>query len=242
MSKLLDHHDIFYFRIPLDTVPFEELPVPITERYAYGRFYHVASVLNEPSIFHMFGVYDFLTVEPIKDIHLFKDKDLLLGEVISCEPPLRGRHKWPLLGQEPINIVKADLPHLKFGGKDKKTAFYLKEGNYYTFSGIETEYENVKHLQEPDFNGETNIIIKIAIELIRRKLKELGQSISKQEFENIAFSIFRNRFDSSKINDTDIWHYIKHVIPEILEIPIYSEVPKAVRRKALNEVNGLERD
>jgi len=238
MSKLLEHHSIFYFRIPLDMIPFEELPVLITERYAYGRFYHVASVLNAPSHFHMFGVYDFLTNEPIKDIHLFKDKDLLFGEVISYEPPLRGKAKWTLLGQEPINIMKADLPHMKFGGKDKKTAFYLKEGNYHTFSGIKTDYENVKHLQETDFNGDTNIIIKIAIELLRRKLKALGQSITQQEWENIAFSIFKNDIDSGKIKDDDIWHYVKSAIPGILEIPIYNEIPKAIRGKAVNEVEG----
>ncbi|WPV65816.1 hypothetical protein [Chitinophaga sp. LS1] len=233
MSKTLKHNNIFYFCIPLDNIPFEKLPIEITERYAYCRFYNVSSVINEPSEFNLVGVYDFLNNVPLKKIDILLTTDFLFGEVISYSPPLRGKESWKLIDSHPVNITKKELPHLKFGNK---TFFYLKEGKYFLVAGIESSYENVKHLENPNWNGDISIKLRIIVEILRRKAKAIDLHISTQEWEEIAFIVMRSEYSTKRMNDDAIKDGVSNLLPEMLKMPIYSEIPIEIRGKSLDEI------
>lgn len=234
MTKTLSHNDFFYFCIPLDNIPFDKLPIKISERYAYCRFYHVSSVINEPAEFNLVGVYDFLSNEPLKTIKELLTNDFLFGEVISFDPPLRGKGSWKIIEQHPINITKEDLPHLKFGNKEG--GFYLKDGKYYLFAGIKSKFENIKHLEDCFFYGDNSIKLRIIIELIKRKAKELNQHISLEEWKEIASLVFGSTYSKKPVRSDIINDAVQNLLPGMLEMPIYTEIPKEIRGKVLDEV------
>jgi hypothetical protein len=233
MAKVLNFHDIFYFRIPLDNIPFDVLPIVINERYAYCRFYHVSSVLGTASMFRMVGVYDFLSEQPIDDITQFKEREFLFGEVSSFDPPLRGPGKWILLAKEPVLPGVIELPHLSFGSSS--CAFYLKDGKYDSGYGIETDYENVKHLEDNYFYSEDTIQLRIILETVRIRAKAIQMEISQQEWEDMAFKVLRAGRFYKKMNDSDIAYNAKSTVKEVLARPIYAEVPKKWRQRAIIE-------
>jgi hypothetical protein len=233
VAKILNSDDIFYFRIPFDNIPFDALPITISERYVYCRFYHVSSVIGEPSVFQMVGVYNFLSELPLDDITLFKQNEFLFGEVAVFDPPLRGPGKWTLLAREPVLPGVIELPHLGFG--DSECAFYLKDGDYAAFSGIKIAYENIKHLERNYYYSEDTIQLRIILELVRIRAKALQQKISQQEWEDVAFNVLRAGRFYKKISDEKISYYSKRTLKEVLARPIYAEVPKKWRQRAITE-------
>jgi hypothetical protein len=233
VAKILNSDDIFYFRIPLDNIPFEALPITISERYAYCRFYHVSSIIGKPSAFQMVGVYDFLSELPVDNITLFKKNEYLFGEVSMFDPPLRGPGKWKLLAREPVLPGVIELPHFGFGSGT--SGYYLKNGDYALFSGIKTAYENIRHLEESYYYSEDNIQLRIILELVRIRAKALQKEISQQEWEDIAFKVLRTGRFYKKMNDSDITYNAKSTVKEVLARPIYSEVPKKWRQRAITE-------
>jgi hypothetical protein len=233
VAKILNSNDIFYFRIPLDNIPFDALPITISERYAYCRFYHVSSVIGEPSMFQMVGVYNFLSEQPQDVITQFKGREFLFGEVITFNPPLRGPGKWALLAKEPVVPGIIELPHLTFGSSD--CAFYLKDGQYISGLGIKVDYEKVKHLERNYFYSEDTIQLRIILELVRIRAKALKIEISQQEWEEIAFSVLRAGRFYRKMSDTEISFNSKRSLKEVLARPIYAEVPQKWRQRVITE-------
>jgi hypothetical protein len=228
--SVLNSTDLFYFRISISNVPFAELPFNISYKYAYCRFYNTSMLTEQKDIFNVVGVYNYFSIDPLDNSTVLLEKDLLFGEVLSYDPPLRREGKWVITGKQPIASQAINLPEFKVG---KDSGFYVKDGIYHIFSAVKSTKEKVSHLEWPYLYGQNSIKLRIVVELLKIESKSNGISISLNEWKDIAFKVLRNESINKKNSDIEIKDVVKSLLPDMLDQPIYSDIPPDYRGRAI---------
>jgi hypothetical protein len=230
MSKVLKRNEVLYFRISIKDIPLKELSIDTQNKYAYCRFYNTSGITGEQPGFNVVGIYNYFTSDPLDDHTILLSNEWLFGEVLSYDPPLRKEGKWEIIGREPIDKEGIVMPYFKTGKDD--TWFYIKDGIYHIFTGIKTTKDKVWHLERPYLYGVNAIKLRIVVELLKKEPGKAG--ISLEEWNEIGFKVLRSDPINANDSDEELRFAVERLLPNMLEQPIYSELPQHIRGK-LNE-------
>ncbi|TCD05836.1 hypothetical protein EZ449_15335 [Pedobacter frigidisoli] len=216
--------DVHYFKLPLGNIPFKEITSleDINYTYVYCSYFSLKPFKGLD--YYLLSVYN--VFEPT-DIGEIDDGNLLFGRVISEEPSKRGVNKVIQVKTEKRAVDEKDLPHLKYSNSKHTDGnwFYVKDGDYFAFSGIESSFDKVAHLEGISIYGEIILRLRIVIELLKKNIKKGLAEISVKEFNEIAFNILRSEPSTKKISDEDIQYGVNNWLPSMLMMPLFEEVP-----------------
>jgi hypothetical protein len=224
--------DINYIKLPLNTIPFRE--IPSLERFDYDHIncsYFSLKTFMRLDYF-LFSVYNTFGDTDINNLD--KEK-LLFGRVICEMPTKRGVNKVIAIKTSEEEISKRDLPNLKYSNNNQIDGnwFYVKDGEYFALSGIKSKFTNVKHLEGISIYGDVILRLRIVIELLKKNVKNGLIALSDEQFNEIAFKVFRSEPSMRKISDEDIQYGIDNWLPSMLIIPLYDEIPAEFRERAI---------
>ncbi len=180
--------------------------------------------------YNILSVYDSFDVLDGTQVDEFK---LLFGRVISEGLSKRGIDKIVKFNSIKRDINKDDLPHLKYSNNNEIGGnwFYVKEGDYFIFSAIKSDFEKVCHLEGIGIYGDIILRLRVVIELLKRNISRGIISLSEQDFNNIGFKVLRSEPSTRKISDEDIQNGLNNWLPSMLLIPLFEEIPVAYREK-----------
>lgn len=161
-------------------------------------------------------VYNCIVREPISDIKILNDKDLLFGvRRMPDLPGTRGKKAWKMKGV----LVAADdniIPDFKYSIKEHLLLDdESKAGPWYVVRNLtQTSKESyphdcVRHLEDTVISSQSAIEIRTAMECYRIN----GIDVSKH-------------FDLSQTVNSIIYR-------QMINVPIYSSIPKEIRGKAI---------
>jgi len=222
---------VTYYKLPLGSIPFEELPSleDVGYEYVYCKSLPLAEFMGLD--YHLLSVYDLLDVEI--DVADLKEGSLLFGEVVSDKLSTRGKAKCVKLSEVNENISKDDLPYLKYSpGNDYSSEgkwFYMKDGDYVILKGIRSEYERVKHLEGIAIYGDNIVRLRIVIELLKRNVERGIIKLSFDQYKDIAYKVLRTDPTLLKSDESIIRDGVDNWVPSMLSTPVYSSIPKEHR-------------
>lgn len=181
----------------------------------------------------LISVFNFFETD--NDLEDLKNKDLLFGEVVSENLALKGKVKSIPIGTLQKSIDEQDFPHLKYCSKQSFEVndssgnwFYVDGGKYFVISGIESEYEKVKHLESITMYSDSLIRLRIVIELLKKNVKEGLISITIDQYKEIAYRVFKND-PSLRGKDELLRSAANKRVPSMLSIPLYEDIPVIYR-------------
>lgn len=161
-------------------------------------------------------------------------KKMMFGRVLSEVPQMRGSAKVLKTNEVTLNIKKEDLPHLKYsnnGDKNIGNWFYTKNGDYFIFSTIRSEYEKVKHLEGISVYADNILRLRIVIELLKDKIEESHKKLSLEDFKIIAFKVLRADPLTKRLSDADISEGVLNWLPSMLDIPRFEDISPSYRER-----------
>jgi hypothetical protein len=162
------------------------------------------------------------------------EEKMLFGRVLSEVPQIRGTAKVSKIKDVFIDIEKQDLPHLKYSNNgDKHTGnwFYTKNGDYFIFSTLRSEYEKVRHLESISVYADNILRLRIVIELLKTKVAENNIKKSFDYFKMISFKILRSDPLTKRLSDEDIWEGVANWLPSMLDMPRFNDVEPFYRER-----------
>lgn len=229
--------NITYYKLPLFCIPFKEIP-SLKEfhlRYAYCKAISLKSFMGDD--YYLVSVFDYWKDVELNNLSDFEKLDLLFGEVLSTKFSTRGELKCTSIIKFDSIIEKNELPHLRYCSDELERPnvnwFYLKDGNYLLFSAIKSQRENVKHLEDMVLYVDPIIRLRIIIELLKRNIKKGSLKLSKQQFESIAYIVLKSNPSFAKRDDDLIKDGVKNWLQPMLSMPLYEDIPKKIRGKAI---------
>lgn len=163
-----------------------------------------------------------------------EEKKMMFGRVLSEVPQMRGGAKVLKINEVNIDIKKEDLPHLKYsnnGDKHIGNWFYTKNGDYFIFSAVRSEYEKVKHLEGISVYADNILRLRIVIELLKDKIEESHKKLSLEDFKVIAFKVLRADPLTKRLSDADISEGVANWLPSMLDMPRFEDVAPAYRER-----------
>jgi hypothetical protein len=224
--------DIHYIKLPLNTIPFSE--IPSLEKIDYNHvccsYFSLKSFMGlDYCLLSVYNAFENTDVDKINE------SNLLFGRVISEVPSKRGVNKVIQIKTITKNVEKDDLPHLKYSNTKQIDGnwFYVKDGNYFVLSGIKSSFANVKHLEGIAIYGEIILRLRIVIELLKENIKSKLIVLSKKQFNEIAFRVLRSEPSTKKISDEDIRYGIDNWLPSMLMVPLYNEIPNEFKERVI---------
>ncbi|MCY1517991.1 hypothetical protein D9M68_526950 [compost metagenome] len=222
--------DIHYIKLPIHTIPFEEIPSlqSITYSYIYCSYFSLKPFKGLD--YYLLSVYDAFDLNH-KD--LIEDNKLLFGRVISEEPSKRGIDKVIKIKTDKKQISSEDLPHLKYSNNNQLNGnwFYMKNGDYFAFSAIKSSFDKVSHLEGIAIYGDIILRLRIVIELLKKNIRKGLVVLSEKELNNIGFKVLRSEPTTKKISDEDIQNGLNNWLPSMLTIPIFDEIPDEYKER-----------
>lgn len=219
-----------YIKLPLSNIPFSEIG-PL-EDFSFDYIDCSYILLKE------FNGTDkcLITVfSPVQNDD--GEKEMMFGRVHAEVPQLRGAAKVLKIKEIAVDINKDDLPHLKYSNNgDKNTGnwFYTKNGDYFIFSTIKSEYEKVKHLEGIAVYADNILRLRIVVELLKNKISK-GLRLSHEDFKKIAFKVLRSDPLTKRLSDQDIQEGVGNWLPSMLDTPRFDEIPLSYRERAKDE-------
>jgi len=196
-----------------------EIPLPFDFGFAYGKYLDVSMIMGHKFDGHHFKVFNLISQEPIKSIDDLKNCDLLFGQIILVgKPNIRGKNKrWKAVGKE-LNELDLVVP-------DFKSALvfpYIVEdeskidGDRWDIcrrdKSIKATYNQLSHLEQPTLYAQENVEIRIVMEILRQ------------------------RGDNPLKYYPDAEDYIVRTYWKMINVPIYSTIPKEIRGRAIEVV------
>lgn len=223
--------DINYIKLPLTTIPFNDIPSleNISYSYVYCSYLSLKSFKNLD--YYLLSVYDlFDSSINVSDID---EENLLFGRVISEEPAKKGINKVLHLKTISRNIDISYLPHLKYSNNKQIDGnwFYVKDGDYFALSSIKSSFEKVGHLEGIAIYGEIILRLRIVIELLKKNIKQGLIVLSEKQLNNIAFKVLRSEPSTKKMSDEDIQYGVNNWLPSMLMIPLFNEIPDIYKER-----------
>ncbi len=160
------------------------------------------------------NVFDYIVQEPISDITILRDKDLLFGtRRMPWLPGTRGKGAWKLRGVlvSPFDNIIPDFKysikeHLIYDDESQAGPWYAIS-NLVEQSPLPFPHECVSHLEDTIVSSQGSIEIRTAMEICR--------------INNIDI---KNNFDFNKITNAIIFRQMNN-------IPIYNTIPRGIRGK-----------
>ncbi len=192
-----------------------EIPLQFNYGFGYGKYINISHIIGRQFDANLFRVFDFVSQKPIGNIRDIIKYDLLLGPLILIgTPPVRGQHKWKFIGS---NLKESDLNipdykytlHFPYIVEDESSIGPWSYTRNITEVSKPISYEKVKHLEQPTLHAPDQIASRIVMEMMRKS--------------NIDPMIFFK----------DEEEYIKRVYLKMINVPIYSTIPKEIRGKAI---------
>ncbi|TBO44318.1 hypothetical protein [Pedobacter kyonggii] len=224
--------EVHYIKLPLNTIPFEEIPSleNISYNYVNCSYFSLKTFMGVDYI--LFSVYDIFTDIDVNEID---ESNLLFGRVISETPTKRGINKVVSVKSIKKEITKSDLPNLKYSNNNQIEGnwFYVKDGDYFALSGIKSSFAKVKHLEGISIYGDTILRLRIVIELLKKNIKRKLIIISDKQFNQIAFKVLRSEPSMKKISDEDIQYGVDNWLPSMLMTPLYNEIPDEFKERVI---------
>jgi hypothetical protein len=216
-----------YIKLPLSSIPFSEIKLLNDIKMENIDCSYI--LLKE------FNATDKCLISVVSPFQKYNgDRELMFGRVLSEIPQKRGVAKVSLIKEIDCDIRKEDLPHLKYSNNgDKVTGnwFYTKDGNYFIFSTIKSEYEKVKHLEGLSVYADNILRLRIVIELLKDRINERQEELSLDDFNVIAFKVLRSDPLTKRLSDKDILEGVSNWLPSMLDIPRFKDIPITYRER-----------
>lgn len=192
-----------------------EIELPMGFGYAYAKYVDIHLLIGRYFDSSLLKVYDFISKEPIKNIDLFKDKDLLFGPALLTGKPSVRKTGWKAVGKY---LTDDDFKVPFFKSVNKFPYIVENEsliGPWHLVtlgvSEVITPYEKIKHLEQAVLEGSDQIEARIVMELLRRDGREINKF-----------------YELNKVEP-----HIKRVYLRMINVPIYSTIPKEIRGKPI---------
>lgn len=193
-----------------------EFKVPLDLGYAYCKvldFRHIREFDGA-----LAKVYDYIVKEPLKDINILSDKDWLFGaRRMPWLPNTRGKgackFKGVLIAEEDNTIPDFKVSPLAsplIEDQSTITKWYVNRNiNELSYENV-CSHDQVKHLENTVLTSQLGIEIRTAMEYCRAHNMSIDQYFDLND-------------DANKFN------YVN-----MINVPIYSTIPKEIRGKALS--------
>lgn len=229
--------EVCYFRFELNENLLKELNLDCNKKYMYARMFNHGARHNVFFGLFMCAVYDFFTENPLKEIKAFIEKDFLFNQKISLKPPSKGALKWTLIDKKPLSTFHLEkaLPHMVFTHfveNDNDIVNYFKDGIYDFYPNTKrysTEYKNLKHLEDEGYTDTFQIRENVYLELIKRQNK----NHTEKELKKMLIAIKGDEW--GKMNERQKRIALRDFL-FIYKQPLYKDIPKKYRERAINEV------
>jgi hypothetical protein len=181
-------------------------------------------------------VYDAFD-EDIKSADELLSKELLFGSVVCGKVSTRGKNKCIQVDSFESTITKEDLPHLNYSSNAinplQGNWFYMKEGQYFVLNGISLEYHQVKHLEGIAIYGDEILRLRLVIELLKRKVDEGILALTVEDYKDIAYRVLKADPTFARTKNDMLRDGISNWVQSMLLTPLYRNIPKAIRGKAI---------
>lgn len=193
-----------------------EIPLPKNFGYAYGKYVDVVQFTGRSFDSNLIKIYDFVTETPLKNIDILKNTEYLMGPVILYKRPSNRKPlRWRPIGKY-LTDEDFEVPYFKNSPKsimlvDDESKLTPWFGSQLGLNIVELPYNNIKHLEQTVLQGPEQLETRIIMECIRKK----GNDV-------LDF------YDLEKEPD-----YIKSVYTRMINVPVYSTIPKEIRGKPL---------
>ena len=196
-----------------------EFKVPKDLGYAYCKILDFRHIREFDGV--LAKVYDYIVKEPINDITILDKKGWLFGaRRLADLPNTRGKQAWKFKG---VLIAEDDniIPDFKYAPKasplieDESTIekWYVNRSiDQLSYEEVCT-YGQVKHLENTVVNSQMGIEIRTAMEYYRINKLDIKKDFDLEDMSN------RNNYKA------------------MINVPIYSTIPKQDRGKALYKMN-----
>lgn len=195
-----------------------EFKVPKGLGYAYCKILDFRHIREFDGV--LAKVYDYIVKEPINDITILDKKGWLFGaRRLTDLPNTRGKRAWKFKG---VLISEDDntIPDFKYADNDSALiedesaieAWYAIK-NIKEYGNVPCTYDQVKHLENTVVNTKMGIEIRTAMEYYRINKLDIKKDFDLEDMSN------RNNYKA------------------MINVPIYSTIPKQDRGKALYKMN-----
>jgi hypothetical protein len=215
-----------YIKLPLASIPFSEIGLL--------KDFKLEDINCSYILLKELNGTDKCLVSVFSPFHNVEERVLMFGRVLSEIPQKRGIAKVLKTDEVDFDIEKNDLPHLKYSNNGDKYSgnwFYTKDGNYFIFSTIKSEYDKVRHLEGISVYADNILRLRIVIELLKDKMKERKEELSLDEFSAIAFKVLRSDPLTKRLSNEDILAGVSNWLPGMLDIPRFEDIPITYRER-----------
>lgn len=154
-----------------------EIPLPLTNRFAYGKIIDPSKINNPFDYAFFIRVYNFTSTDNISDVKKINRQLLFAPFWLQGQSAAITKANWKILSNEPVDLDEEFIPDTKRGfpidtANPEKWA-YIKR---FDTMPIPAEYAKIKHL---DYSSGKNIeIVPFLVEL--EILKQKGKDIKKE--------------------------------------------------------------
>jgi hypothetical protein len=223
--------EIRYYQLPIINIPFAKIA-------SLENIEHSTIICSEFSLPDSDGkclisVYDTFDLQP--ELFNAEKVNMFFGTILSESLPKRGKDKCTLISKTIKNIKIEDYPHLRYTSKVRDSPdgnwFYTKNGDYYIFKAIETEFEKAKHLESISIYGDWVIRLRIVIELLKKNIKEGKINMSIDQIKGIAFDVLKSEPSLGRLNDEEIMNGVNNWVPSMMFTPLIEDIPVNIRGK-----------
>lgn len=224
--------EIRYYQLPLTTIPFSKIPSLENIEFktvVCSEFYYPDK--DGAWLISVFNAFDYNK----NDLLYLQKLPLLYGTVLSQTLPKRGVNKCVLINKGIQKLEFSDLPHLRYTSKVEDSPegnwFYTKDGKYYIFAAIETEYEKAKHLESLAIYGDWVLRLRIVMELLKKNIKDGKITLTIDQIKKIAFEVLKNEPSLNRLNDEEIMDGVNNWVPPMMFTPLIEDIPENIRGK-----------
>lgn len=222
------------FKFPLFNIPF--CKIKSLESFEH-KYICCSTVSIKPFINLEQYLVQFHTIfdNEIKESQSLSEEKTLFGGVIAEGLTIRGNSKCIKIDEFNIEIVKDDLPNLKYSPtniySNNGQWFYTENGNYQILSSKKIQYEKVKHLEGLEIYGDNILRLRTVVELLKMNV-DLGKiKLTFEEYVNIGLIVLKSDPKMSIFDDETIIDGVTNWIPSMLAMPLYSKIPIEIRGK-----------
>jgi hypothetical protein len=190
-----------------------QIPLPNGLGFAYAQGIKLLEIDPNARYPTLIRIYNYRSTSLEEPIENFIKKELILCPLlIAGILPVISKEIWKIVGNLPLEAESKLIPHYKKGEPDEINAkqwYYLIEANI--SKKMESQYENVKHLETIGATGSQLVGTKIAMALIQDEGKKIE--------------------DYFKLNE----YYEKQYYNDVITIPAYYKQPEFIRGKAITQ-------